>query len=187
MIIDFRKIPSQYEPIMISGKQVEQVNSFKYLGVVIDSKVTWTENVDNIVQKLKPRMYCLRKLQSFNVDTKLLQIFYSSIFKSVISFGISGWGGNAKKKEKDRIDSFKNRAGRIVGAEQELTETLILHRTKGKTNQILKDTSHPLRNEYDTRLISRSGRYRMPKIKTTRYKNSFIPRSICQLNLLHRR
>ena len=148
MIIDFRKASNQSEPIVINEKQVERVNSFKYLGVVIDSKMTWTENIDNIITKLKPRMYCLRKLRSFNVDNNLLQIFYSSIFNSVISFGISCWGGNASKQDKDRIDRFIKKAGGIVGVEQEFIESMTSQRTKRKTDQILKDTTHPLWLEY---------------------------------------
>ena len=89
MIIDFRKNKGDFEPVMIQDRQVERVDSYKYLGVVIDKHLTWKENTDTIIKKLKPRMYCLRKLNSFNVDTKLLKMFYSSILSGVLSFGIS--------------------------------------------------------------------------------------------------
>jgi len=182
MIIDFRKNKGFFEPITIQDRQIERVDSYKYLGVVIDKDLTWTENTDSIIKKLKPRMYCLRKLRSFNVNTKLLEMFYSSILSSVLSFGISVWGGNITKKDTGKLDTFIRRAGKVVGEVQDDIDTLLRKETDRKTRQILDDETHPLRYEYDSRLIERSGRHRVPHCKTDRYKKTFIPRSIIYLN-----
>ena len=56
MIVDFRKVQNQSDHIVINDTLVERVKSFKYLGVVIESKMTWTENIDNVIKKLNPRM-----------------------------------------------------------------------------------------------------------------------------------
>ena len=37
--------------IRIKGQQVEQVSSFKYMGTVLDGKLTFTENCDSIYKK----------------------------------------------------------------------------------------------------------------------------------------
>ena len=60
-------------------------------------------------------MYHLRKLRQFNVDPKLLQLFYHSVVESVATFGIAVWGGNVTKKDRKRLDRVKKVGSRIVG------------------------------------------------------------------------
>ena len=74
MIIDFRKnINNPKNPVIIKGKAVDIVGTFKYLGIILDNTISWVQNTDNIVKKTKQRLYCLRKLRSFDVNKILLQ------------------------------------------------------------------------------------------------------------------
>ena len=57
-----------------------------------------------IIKKTNSRLYCLRKLRSFNVITELLQMFYISAVSSILTFGSACWGGNAAKQDKDRLE-----------------------------------------------------------------------------------
>ena len=148
------------------------------MGVNID----WKQNTDHILKKLKPRMYCLRKLKSFQVNCQLLQTFYTSMITSVITFGITSWGGNINKQDKERLDKIIKRASGVVGKKQQDLGTLLTQRNTTKTKTITTDQTHPLYDEYDSRLIARSGRYRIPKARTGRYRDSFIPRTISNLN-----
>ena len=86
MIIDFRRNPSN-EPkhkTIIENKEVETVSSYKYLGTTFDDKLKWSDNTDDIVKKCNQRMYFLRKLNSFGVDKKVTELFYSSFIESVL-------------------------------------------------------------------------------------------------------
>ena len=56
-----------------------------------------------IIKKTHSRLYCLRKLRSFNVITELLQMFYISAVSSILTFGSACWGGNAVKQDKGRV------------------------------------------------------------------------------------
>ena len=178
MVIDFRTKGNKPNPVQIKETNVERVASFKYLGVVLDNTLSWTKNIDNIVNKVKPRMYCLRKLKSFNVDNKLLQMFYSSVVCGALTFGLTCWGGNISIQDRSRLDKMIKKAGGVIGKKQDNLDTMCTHRTEIKMKNILKDETHPLRDEYTSRLNRRSGRYRAPKTKTNRHSNSFIPRSI---------
>ena len=51
MIIDFRKVKPVHDSIIIKGENVEKVERYRYLGVVIDEKLSWTENTDEIIKK----------------------------------------------------------------------------------------------------------------------------------------
>ena len=43
MIIDFRRKKPNYKPVMVNGEAVEQVDKYRYLGLVIDNKLAWHE------------------------------------------------------------------------------------------------------------------------------------------------
>ena len=187
MVIDFRKNKATQPEICIHNKSVERVDSFKYLGIIFDEDLTWKSNTENIVKKIKPRMYCLRKLKSFDVDKQLLKMFYTSMITSVLTFGASCWGGNIGKHDQNRINKIIEKAGKVIGETQGPFNYILKQRDISNTERILKDTSHPLYDEYDSRLIRRSGRYRIPKCRTNRYKYTFIPRSITHLNETHQR
>ena len=44
MIVDYRKQRTEHAPILIGGAVVEQVESFKFLGVHITNKLTWSKH-----------------------------------------------------------------------------------------------------------------------------------------------
>ncbi len=56
-------------PIYISGKQVEKVQSFKLLGVVITDDLTWNNHVNYIIKKANSRLYALRQLKKSRLES----------------------------------------------------------------------------------------------------------------------
>ena len=55
--------------------------------MLIDDKLKWIDNTDALCKKGSQRMYFLRKLKHFNVDsTSILNLFYSSVVKSAVYF-----------------------------------------------------------------------------------------------------
>ena len=119
MVIDFRKQTKAPDLIVIKENDLERVEIFKYLGVVLDNKLTWKQNTDSIVKKTKPRLYCLRKLRTFNVHNTLLQLFYTSIISSTLTFGLTCWGGNLLKHDKGKLNRIIKTASVVIGKEQE--------------------------------------------------------------------
>ena len=60
---------------MVKGEAVEQVDKYRYLGLVIDNQTVWHENTDQIIKKVHSRLFCLRKPRSFRVREDILQVF----------------------------------------------------------------------------------------------------------------
>ena len=94
IIFDFRSKPNPILPVIIDNQPIEQVHSYKYLGVTIDSKLKWDIQATTIAKKINKRMFFLRKLNTFHVDQTFLNLFYTSTIQSIISFCIIAWGGN---------------------------------------------------------------------------------------------
>ena len=67
------------------------MSSYKYLGIIIDDKLNWHVYIDSLDQRLNTRMYCLRKL--FDVDVKILALFYDSVVESVWRYCLLCWEG----------------------------------------------------------------------------------------------
>ena len=67
MVIDFRQTRPDPQPVDIKGSAVATVDTYKYLGIVLNNKLSWGDHVDFIVKRLNSRMYCLRKLNSINL------------------------------------------------------------------------------------------------------------------------
>ena len=44
MLIDFRKSHNVIQPLVIQNEQVETVWQYKYLGTIIDDKLSWKPN-----------------------------------------------------------------------------------------------------------------------------------------------
>ena len=130
---------------------------------MLDNKLTWKQNTDSIVKKTKPRLYCLRKLRTFNVHNALLQLFYTSILSSTLTFGLACWGGNLLKHDRDKLNRIIKTASVVIGKEQEDIGTIHEHRTLSKLKKILNDKTHPLYPIYIQQRIERSGRFRLPR------------------------
>ena len=88
------KISVNENPIIqINGMPIERVTEFKFLGVLIDSNLTWSPHCNYIANKLS-RICGVVFMLNHYVPTHILTIIYNSLFLSHISYGITSWGIN---------------------------------------------------------------------------------------------
>ena len=84
MCVDFRKNQRCPKPVYINGEAVERVDTYKYLGVVFDSKLNWKENINSVLEKKKVNS-SMRKLRSLGVNSDMLVTFYNVLLCLVLS------------------------------------------------------------------------------------------------------
>ena len=65
-----------FQPLVIGDENVEVENNFRYLGTVIDDRLKFSENVNLICKKSQQRLYLVRKLRSFGVNSNVLETAY---------------------------------------------------------------------------------------------------------------
>ena len=187
IIFDFRRanhtIP---EDVIIDGDKVERVDSYKYLGVIFDNKLSFSKNVTEIIKKINSRMYCLYKLRAFNVKNEILQTFYTSTIRSVFSYGLVCFGGNLPVREKKMIDKIIKKAESTIGKKQQKFDSIYEELVTKRTKKILYDNTHPLNEELQSQM-NESGRLRQFHIKNKRYQNSFLPVAVTFFNSQHSR
>jgi hypothetical protein len=116
LVIDFRRNKGSIAPLVIKGEEVRTVNQYKYLGTVIDDRLKWTANIAACHKKTSQRMFFLRKLKQFKVNSNILYLFYQSVVQSIILYNQLCYYNNASKADTERLN-------RITAAARKVTMT----------------------------------------------------------------
>jgi len=180
MIIDYRTTPVTHNALYIGNELVETVTEYKYLGTIIDSDFTFRKNVDSIYKKVQTRLYFVRQLSKLRIDNKILELFYTAIVQSVMSFAITCWFGNCHADSKSKLTKAISNCRRLgVGNTISLLD-LYRNATTHRCKVIQSDATHPLHASYQ--MLPSGRRLRAAKCRTARYSRSFVPSSIRMLN-----
>lgn len=180
MCIDFRRVQPSPDTIVIDGQTVESVESYKYLGTFLDNKLTFKKNTDSIHKKSQQRLFCLRKLSKFQVDSTLMILFYRSFIESIITFSFVCWFQSLRVKERNLLNKVVSVSSKIIGLPQETLQDLYEKQLFKKANSILTDFSHPLYLQFQ--FLPSGSLLRLPFAKTNRFKHSFVPSAVSLLN-----
>ena len=151
-----------FVPVKVNNEPVEVVSNFKYLGTLIDNKLSFSDNSDLIYKKSQQRLYLLRKLRSFDVSRELFQIVYKSLVESVLTFNTVVWYGNLGVKGKAKLARIVGMAGKITGAKQDSLSDLYLTAVERKTARILDDAKHPLCSQFQKLRSADDTKCRLP-------------------------
>lgn len=77
--------------VEILGKGLARKKSVKYLGILIDDKLSWDVHIKSVTSKILQGIGVLKRLKSVLPYKSLLSIYYSLI-QSHIQYGIVNWG-----------------------------------------------------------------------------------------------
>ena len=176
MLIDFRRQAHSQEALTIKGQTIEQVTSYKYLGTVIDSTLNFDLNCEAVCKKGHQRLHCLRKLSSFNRDKTMMSLFYCAFIESILTFSLGSWFGNISLKNKNSLNKIVKWSGKLIGEPQPNMETLYTKQLQRVSKSIQNYNTHPLNSAFQ--LLPSRQRLKVPKSRTNRYRNSFVPAAI---------
>ena len=79
--------------ITASNTIITSVSSTKFLGLVIDSAVSWRDHIIEVTSKLNKACYAIRILKP-HISQNMLRMIYFSCVHSVMSYGIIFWGNS---------------------------------------------------------------------------------------------
>ena len=96
--------------IKIDGTKLENVLSYKYLGIFIDSGLKWDKHIEHVVKKITRAVGITYKLKQY-MPTSTLRSVYFSLFQSYVQYGIAAWGAAAQKYLR-QINDLQNRIAR---------------------------------------------------------------------------
>ena len=180
LILDFRKSRADPAPLFIHGVCVEQVSSYRFLGIQLSDSLSWTVNTTAVVKKAQQRLHFLRVLRRNNLEEKLLVLFYRATIESTLSYCITAWYAGCSAADKRALQRVINTAQKITGCSLLTLEDIASSRYLSRATAILTDNSHPSNHLFD--LLPSGRRFRSHKTRTNRLRDSFFPRAITVLN-----
>lgn len=119
--IDFSTFPD----IVVDNQKINRVNSSKYLGLHIDSKLSWREHIKHIKNKINPIMFALRRLK-YCIHTKAQWNIYNSYVMSRLLYLNPIWTG-ASATNLNEISILQNKILRIIHGVSRLHPTIDLY------------------------------------------------------------
>ena len=180
MYIDFRTDLLSQTDTVIHEDKVEVVDEYKYLGTTIDNRLRWDRHCSATYNKRHQRLYCLRKLRSFNIDNTVLSMFYKSFIQSVLMFSFICCFGNVRQYYNNNLQRIVNTSSKVTVTKQSNLTVLYEKPILRKDARILAVSTHILHEEYV--LLPSSRRFRTVTCKTNRKRLSFIPMYVRLLN-----
>ena len=180
MTIDFRSLPSAISHVSIDNQVVENVTEYKYLGIVIDDKLSFQPQVNALCKKANQRLYFLRKLRSFDVGKSFMKTFYSCFIESVLSFACVSWFGSLNVQYRNKLQGVINVCSKVAATTFSSILSVYRVRSLKKARSIVADPSHPLFPQF--RLLPSGRRFRARRWNYKRLNDSFVNVSLGLLN-----
>lgn len=112
---------------------------------MLDNKLKWDSWTDVLHTKAQQRIYFLKKLLVFNVNSKMLQMFYTAVIESVLTYCIICWFGNATEGQKRTVTT----ASKLLGITLPSMECIYKDRLVKKADNIVCDYRHPLASSFN--------------------------------------
>jgi ribonuclease HI len=147
--------------LKIDGKILEVKESAKFLGVVLDRRLTWNEQVTHIENKCKSRLNLLRSVagNTWGASKEVLITMYKALIRPIIDYGCIVYD-TAAVTQLNRLNIIQNKAmkiacGTFIGTAIEALEVdcgllpLKFHRLRYQINfafKILSSDNHVSRS-----------------------------------------
>ena len=84
-------------PIMIGSTEIKRVSKIKFLGVLIDEKLSWEAHVKSLTKKLASCTGSINQIAA-SIPKNLHMNLYHTLFESYITYGITVWGSMPDSK-----------------------------------------------------------------------------------------
>jgi len=98
--------------LTLAGSNLDQVHTFKYLGVVLDSALQWNDHISHVTKKLSQVIGIMKCLKPF-INKQALLTIYSSLFLPHLQYCSTVWD-QGSKVYMDKLQKLQNRAGRVI-------------------------------------------------------------------------
>jgi hypothetical protein len=93
----YQRIQHNEININYEANKIETVTVTKFLGLNVDSQLTWKFHINEVSKKLSKSAFALRKLSKI-VDNHALLVAYHGLVASTLRYGVIFWGNSTDKE-----------------------------------------------------------------------------------------
>ena len=138
-----KRLPDVIPGLYLSGVEMTKVDSYKYIGLILDSKLTWKQHVNAICSRLNQYFGIFFHIRNKIPFQMTRQVYFSTVFAH-INFGLEIYG-SCPKSLKNKLQSKQNQLLKVLTNKERLYPTNELH----AQNRILK-----IEEVYNLKIIS---------------------------------
>ncbi len=193
MLISFKQDKPDTPPIICDSTALQTVNSYKILGIMVSSDMTWKEHTEYTYSRASPRLYYLRQLKRCGIPSHDLIQYYKSVIQPVVEYACPVWHTSLTKHDSDILEHIQKRAMTVIYPDLNYTDAL-----KAGTLELLSTRREYLCRTFFKAICNENHKlnYLLPKRRevpynlrhnqpyeiitphTERYRNSFIMHSL---------
>ena len=100
-----------HDPVKLNNVPLTVATSYKYLGVILDSQLTYKLHIDKLTKQLKQRLYVFQQIRPY-LTLSLAHLYLNAVVLSKMSYCLPIWGLTAAETLKP-IKQLYNRAHKI--------------------------------------------------------------------------
>ncbi len=108
-------------PLKINNNVIEKTESTKFLGVIIDNKLTWTNHIVHVKNKIAKGIGIIHKARKYLNKQSLIKLYYSFVHPYLI-YCVEAWG-NAIDSYLDPIIKLQKKSVRLITSSPFLEHT----------------------------------------------------------------
>ena len=113
-----KDVPTSSLSINIDGFELKYTNTFKFLGVILDSNLNWTPHVKFLLSKLANASFAINSVKD-KIGVGNSRNLYYAMYYSHLTYGIQAWGTMISKRLLKNLSTNQNRLlKRICGSKQ---------------------------------------------------------------------
>ena len=99
--------------LIIKEKELDRVNSFKYLGVIINENLSWTDHVDYIKTKVSQRLGVLQRIKHL-LPRNTRELFVKAMVLPILDYADVTWGDKSNTTLMNKIQLLQNKAAKLI-------------------------------------------------------------------------
>ena len=113
-----------HDSLVINGNNVEQVDSFKYLGTIIDKKLKFQEYSIEVIKKARKRLYIMKKLYSMHIAVPLRMQCYTTFIECIFLYHLSTLYGHLSSSSRKSLNRVISLAGYLGSCKFDTIEAI---------------------------------------------------------------
>jgi predicted kinase len=108
-----KKLEEPKNDLIVNNIKIVQVKHTKFLGIIIDEKLKWTQHINFVKVKLQRGKFILRNSKNIIPEKNKISLYYAQVYSHLI-YGMLIWGPMATAEQKNCINKLVNDCIRII-------------------------------------------------------------------------
>ena len=111
----FSNKPDVLKTLKLCEADIKMVETTKFLGILLDHKLTWKTHLQHVINKLKRNINMLKIGQKF-LSTHSKKLIYFAQIQSHFCYGLSVWGNMISKTEINKLQQIQNKCISLINS-----------------------------------------------------------------------